>query len=124
MFTYICKVKKKQALFSFSMMIVVLFSMLFQSFHSYEHLSKEFSQEIFQHKYDLHKTEFTHQHKAFDHCFVCEFTFSTFLPSTFSTFEFNSATKKFGYSHYYSSKNNEYFKGSLFALRAPPTFIV
>lgn len=124
MFTYICKVKKKQALLSFSMMIVVLFSMLFQSFHSYEHLSKEFSQEIFYHKYDLHKTEFTHQHKAFDHCFVCEFTFSNFLPSVFSIFEFKFATNPIGYSYYYSNKNNEYFKGSLFLLRAPPLAFV
>lgn len=124
MFPYICKVKKKQAIFNFSLMIVVLFSMLFQSFHSYKHLSKELSQEICHHKYSLHKTEFTHQHNGFDHCFICEFTFSNYIPTEFSFFEFKLATIPTGYSYYYSSENSQYFKGSFFSLRAPPSNIV
>ncbi|MFI0492139.1 MAG: hypothetical protein ACH345_11650, partial [Flavobacterium sp.] len=90
--------KKKLILINFTLMIVVLFSILFQSFHSYEHLAKELSQEICHHKYNLHKTEFTHQHNNFEHCSICEFTFSNYIPTDFSLFEFKLATIPAGVS--------------------------
>ena len=124
MFPYICKVKKKQVLFNFSMMFVVLFSILLQSFHSYEHLSKQLSQDICHHKFNLHKTELTHQHNTFDHCYVCEFTFSNYIPSAFSLFEFKIVTIPIENSHYYSDESIQYFNGSFFSLRAPPPNIV
>lgn len=124
MFPYICIVKKKLILINFNLMIVVLFSILFQSFHSYQHLEKELSQEICHHKYHLHKTELTHQHNSFEHCSLCEFTFSNYIPTGFSTFEFKLAVFPTRISNYYFKENTKYFKGSFFSLRAPPSFIV
>jgi len=124
MFPYLCKVKKKLVQINFTLMIVVLFSILFQSFHSYEHLAKELSQEICHHKYKLHKTEFTHQHTSYERCSICEFTFSNYIPNDFSTFEFKLAAFPTSVSCYYFKENTQYFKGSFFSLRAPPSFIV
>ncbi len=124
MFPYICKVKKKLVLINFTLMIVVLFSILFQSIHSYEHLATEISQEICHHKNHLHKTEFTHQHNGFEHCSICEFTFSTSIPTHFPTFEFKIAAIPAGISNFYFKENTQYFNGSYFSLRAPPIFNV
>jgi len=117
-------VKKKQIILNFALMLVVLFSMLFQSFHSYTHLVKQLSQEICHHKYNLHKTQFTHHHNTLEHCFVCEFTFSSFIRTEISHFEFKNIIVPTGYSIFKSREITQFFKGSLFALRAPPIFIV
>ncbi len=124
MFPYICKVKKKLILINFTLMIVVLFSILFQSIHSYEHFSKELSQEICHHKYHLHKTEFSHQHNNFEHCFVCHFSVSSFVASDIHHYEFQKVSFSTGYFFFKSRQITQFFKGSLFALRAPPIFIV
>ena len=124
MFLTFASMKKKQVIINFSLMLAVLFSMLFQSFHSYEHLSKQLSEEVCHHKYNLHKTEINHQHKGFDHCFLCEFTLSTFIATEISFFEYKSAIIFTANSLYYSNENAQFFKGSLFSLRAPPSFIV
>lgn len=116
--------KKRQFIINFSLMIAVLFSMLFQSFHSYEHLSKKLSEKFCNHKYNLNKTEINHQHKGFDHCFLCEFTLSTFIATEISFFEYKSPILFTANYLYYSNENAQFFKGSLFSLRAPPSCIV
>jgi hypothetical protein len=64
-------------------MAAVLFTMLGQSIHSFSHLHQLFSEKECHHKY-TGQTEISHQHHPFDHCFVCEFTFGTFLsPNSF-----------------------------------------
>jgi hypothetical protein len=115
--------KNMTKIISFFFMIAVLFSMLLQSFHSYEHLVKQLSEKKCYHKYNSSK-EITHQHHNFDHCFVCNFTLSTFISSDISNFEFQKIIIPSGYSLLNSRKITQFFKGSLFALRAPPIFIV
>ncbi len=117
------KMKKMAKIISFFFMIAVLFSMLLQSVHSYEHLAKQLSEKKCYHKYNSSK-EITHQHHNFDHCFVCNFTLSTFISSDISNFEFQKIIIPSGYSLLNSRKITQFFKGSLFALRAPPIFIV
>jgi hypothetical protein len=104
-------------------MFAVLFAMLFQYVHSYEHMTKQLSEKKCYHKYTSSK-EITHQHIHFDHCFVCGFTLSSFLESDISHFEFKKITISSGYSFFKSREITQFFKGSLFALRAPPSFIV
>ena len=104
-------------------MMAVLFSILFQYVHSYEHLAKQLSEKKCSHK-NISSHEITHQHQNFDHCFVCDFTISTFIPSDISNFEFKKIIIPSGYSFFNSREITQFFKGSLFALRAPPSFIV
>ncbi len=104
-------------------MFTVLFSMLFQSIHSYEHLAKQLSEKKCHHKY-VSNQEITHQHHYLDHCYVCNFTLSNFISSDFSSFEFKKTNISLGNSFFQSREITQFFKGSLFALRAPPNFIV
>ena len=104
-------------------MLTVLFAMLFQSAHSYEHLAKQLSEKKCYHNYNS-RQEITHQHISFEHCFVCDFTLSTFISSDISNFEFKKIIIPSGYSFFNSRGITQFFKGSLFALRAPPIFIV
>lgn len=103
-------------------MLAVLFSMLLQSVHSFEHLSKLFSEEKCHHKY-TGKDEITHQHHPFDHCFVCEFTFSSFLEAQTLSFQSHSISREIPY-FFTSTQTTERFSGSAYSLRGPPKFIV
>ena len=115
--------KKQFAIINISLMITVLFAMLFQSLHSYEHLIQNLSEQKCHQKHIGSGTQLTHQHYNSEHCFACEFTFSSFIPSELFTFYFKKATIVYGYSFFNSKEIINYFKGSLFALRAPPIFI-
>ena len=100
-------------------MLTVLFTMLIQSLHSFEHLHEVFDEKECHHKY-TGNTEISHQHHPFDHCFVCEFTFGNFVPTAFYVYK---SIEKQNPIPYFSIDSNEIhlqFKGSLFALRAPP----
>jgi len=115
--------KKKLVILNSFLALAVLFTVLFQSVHSYEHLSQQLSEKKCHHKYTS-KEEITHQHHEFDHCFVCNFTLSSFVSSNISHFEFKNTIISFGHSIFKSKEITQFFKGSLFALRAPPSFIV
>lgn len=116
------KMKKKQLITSLFFAVAILFSILFQSFHGYEHMEKQLSQKECHHKYNS-SSEITHQHKGFDHCFVCEFTFGSYI-----------SPKEFSYQLYPIHKEIPYFfkaeetilsfSGSLYSLRGPPVSIV
>ena len=112
--------KKKFVILNSFLMIAVLFSMLLQYVHSYEHLAKQLSEKECAHKY-ISSHEITHQHHDFDNCFICNFTVSTFISSSIPVFEFKKIIFPIEYSLFNSRKITQFFKGSLFALRAPPT---
>jgi hypothetical protein len=115
--------KKRFVIVNLFLVFAVLFAMLFQSVHSYEHVTKQLAEKQCHHKYASSK-EITHQHHAYDHCFICSFTLSSFVGSDFSHFEFKKITFPSGYTFFKSRGITQFFKGSLFALRAPPSFIV
>jgi len=115
--------KKKFVILKSFLIFAVLLAMLFQSVHSYEHLAKQLSEKECSHKY-ISSQEITHQHHNFDNCFVCNFTVSTFISSGITVFEFKKVIFPTGYSLFNSREITQFFKGSLFALRAPPSFIV
>jgi hypothetical protein len=104
--------------------LVVLLAILFQSFDAMSHLEKQFSEKHCNHIYNHHKTEVNHAHEGFEHCFTCEFTFSNFIPAPKTTFISPKVEVATQYSFFYSKEITQYFRGSLFALRAPPSFIV
>lgn len=103
--------------------LVVLLAILFQSFDAMSHLKEKFSKEHCQHEYNHSKTELHHGHHVLDHCFVCEFAFSSFISPLKTTFATQKVQVESKYSLYYSKEITQFFRGSLFALRAPPSFI-
>jgi hypothetical protein len=103
--------------------LIVLFAILFQSFDAIGHLEKQFSEKHCHHVYNHHKTEAGHAHEGFDHCFTCEFAFSSFITPSKTTFTVPKVQVVTKYSSFYSREITQSFRGSLFALRAPPSFI-
>lgn len=118
---YLQSMKKKFALINLLLMITVLLSMLFQSLHSYEHLTAHFSNEKCHQKHDFSKPQITHQHNYFDKCFVCDFTLSHFDDPGLQSFSFPKVVVISEQVTIYTSQSNTYFIGSLYNLRGPPT---
>jgi hypothetical protein len=114
--------KKKQLLYHFFFAIALLFSIVFQSFHGYEHLEQQFSQKVCYHKHDSNRAEVTHQHKGFEHCLVCEFTFSSYVTPENQTFYFNASHKEIPYFFADTPKILS-FTGSLYSHRGPPVWV-
>ena len=115
--------KKKFVILNSFLVFAVLFAMLFKYVHSYEHLAKQLSEKECSHKY-ISSQEITHKHHNFDNCFVCNFTVSTFISSGITVYIFKKIIFPTGSSLFNSREITQFFKGSLFALRAPPSFIV
>jgi len=115
--------KRKQLILSFSLGLTVLFSILIQSFHSYEHLEKQLSHKFCVHDHSKNKVEFTHQHKVFEHCAVCQFAFGSCLQAKLTAYHFFSAFQSI---HFLDLKKEEIisFSGCLYTHRGPPACIV
>ena len=117
-------VMKKNYIISLFFGLAVLLAIVLQSMHAFNHIEQELSAKECHHKYAKNKTEFTHAHHNNEHCFVCEFAFSSSLKSDFFAFYFKKIRIPVSYSFFYSKEITQSFRGSLFALRAPPSFIV
>ncbi|WP_166638157.1 hypothetical protein [Flavobacterium chryseum] len=112
--------KKKIIFINFLMSLTVLFSMLFQTVHSYEHVYKQLTEKHCDHKYSAHHKQITHAHSVENNCPVCHFTFSTFIPNAFHSLSFQNVNVVSTPVFFYKTAASTFFKGSLFALRAPP----
>lgn len=100
-------------------MLSVLFAILFQSVHSYEHfLGAEIAlHQVDSQDQDLHQNGHNHQK-----CFVCEFTFNNFVATEFTSFSFSNSFEVIAYNFFYS-ENPFLFVGSPTSLRGPPVSI-
>lgn len=112
--------KKKIIILNISLILTVLFSLLFQSVHSYEHfLDQEHSLAV--HSDDPNAKEI----KILDHnhekCFVCEFTLGSFIATEFTCF--TSQLRQVPLSKLYLNEQETpvLFCGSLYAHRGPPS---
>jgi hypothetical protein len=111
--------KKRIVIVNAGLMIAVLFSILIQSWHSYTHLAKQISEKECLHEYKSSK-EITHQHEAFENCFVCAFALSSFIGSETISFEFKRTAIDLAIPFSTSRIFPSFFKGALFSLRGPP----
>jgi hypothetical protein len=112
--------KNKFVFINLALSVAVLFSILFQSVHGYEHWTKQVSEKKCQHEHHS-DTELTHPHEAFEKCFVCAFAFSSGItPDSFS-YEFQKTALDLATPFNISRAFPSFFKGALFSLRAPPT---
>ncbi len=114
--------KKKVLHIHFSLVIAILFSILFQSFDSYAHFKKEAAESKCVHE-NTSKHEITHQHHPVEHCFVCKFSFSTAINSAFLVLLTQNQPvenqTKFCYSEVFKT-----FSENSNPLRGPPVFNV
>lgn len=95
-------------------------AILLQSFHTFQHLEQFVSEKHCHHKYALNKTEINHAHVGFEHCFSCEFTFSSSLEikTTLISLKYNSLYLKPTFLN--TSESILFYSGSSFSLRGPP----
>jgi hypothetical protein len=110
--------KKNKLIISLSLAIAVLFSILFQSIHTYQHLEKQLAQKQCHHKYTS-SSEITHQHHAIDHCYVCEFSFGSYVSPNQISYQLHSTYKEIPY-FIIAEDTVLSFSGSLYSLRGPP----
>lgn len=98
--------------------LLVLFSILFQSLHSIEHLAKQFSEGSCYHKYS-DKATLNHSH-YWEKCHACEFAFSNYTKIKIAKISFlkNPIFCQLSFYHYKDKIN--YYSGSSFSLRGPP----
>jgi hypothetical protein len=115
--------KKKQLIINLFFAIALLFSIVFQSFHGYEHLEKKLSEKACYHKNDSNKAELTHQHRGFEHCLLCEFTSSSYISPTDFSCQLYTPYKEIPY-FFADSETVLSFSGSLYSHRGPPICIV
>lgn len=112
--------KKKIALVNLLMSVTVLFTMLFQTVHSYEHFFSQLKEKHCEHHTSANQKEITHSHSIDNQCSVCHFAFSTFIPNSFQAISFQNLKIETQSVFLYTTSVSIFFKGSLFSLRAPP----
>ncbi|WP_417942847.1 hypothetical protein [Flavobacterium sp. RS13.1] len=115
--------KRRQLITGFSLGLMVLFSILFQSIHSYEHISQQFSEKKCHHNYKDANGEITHQHHNDDSCYICHFAFGSYINPEKIAFQFFSHQHEIPYFFGFSESIIS-FSGSLYTLRGPPLAIV
>jgi hypothetical protein len=112
--------KKKFILINVLLSVAVLFSILFQSVHSYEHHSEQLEIKKCNHQHLKNKTQINHSHQSIDNCFTCGFSLGFFTTTVPAVFEFHQNASVANVVISYFQSHFSFFKGSLFALRAPP----
>jgi len=115
--------KKKQLILSVSFALTVLFSILFQSIHSYEHIVKQLSEKQCHHDYSDPNGEITHQHHNYDLCYVCNFVLGSYIVPEQFAFQFPAFMTDIPYFFSLSEKIYSFYE-SPYLLRGPPQTIV
>lgn len=113
------QMKQKLPILNVALMLTVLFAILFQSLHSYEHLVEHHPKSEIDHRAENSEKGFhqnTHDHEK---CFACEFVFSSFVGASFTTYSFDLAFEAVCYNFSYN-ETPSFFSGSLLSLRGPP----
>lgn len=105
------------------MSLIVLSAMLFQTLHSYEHVYRQLTEKHCEHHTSANQKQITHSHSVDTQCHICHFSFSTFIPNSFQTLFFQKIQFETVAVFEYTKSVSTFFKGSLFALRAPPALV-
>ena len=114
--------KKKIIHINFSLVIAIIFSILFQSFDSYSHFKSEFSEPKCVHE-STSKHEITHQHHSAEHCFICKFSFSAAVTYDFFVFKTHNKPVEIPNNFFCSEVYLSFLENSN-PLRGPPFFNV
>ena len=115
--------KKKFKILSFFLPLVVVFAILFPAIHSYEHIqSHNTSHKSIKLQFHTNKADLKVHDHATEECAICHFKFSPVATFSFYCFQFYKNSAFIHTTPFYSNSFSEFFKGSLFSLRAPPVF--
>lgn len=113
---------KNKNLISKLLLFSLVASFLLQTGHSYEHFFLEPIREICKHESSNNsKKQITHAHELVEQCKVCSFSVSSFIENSFDVFALTDFVGKPIHSTFKLDQNIPFYKGSLFALRAPPS---
>lgn len=115
--------KRKQLISSVFLALTLLFSILFQSIHSYEHIVKQLSEKQCHHNYNDPSGEITHQHHDYELCYVCHFVFGSYIVPQEFAFQFHTCNLEIPY---FFSLSEKIFSLSErpYLLRGPPEALV
>lgn len=113
--------KKKFIIINVLLSMAVLFSILLQSVHYYEHHSEQITTKH-SHQHSKNKTEINNDHSISEKCFTCDFSFSSFTTADFYVFQFHKNIPVKTCISFFTPQSSSFFKGSFFSLRAPPLF--
>lgn len=102
--------------------LVVVFAILFPAIHSYEHIQSHNATAKTAVYHHTDKSQFKVHDHSNEECAICHFKFSPVGTFGFTTFQFYKNSTLIPYVPFYSKSYAPFFKGSLFALRAPPIF--
>ncbi|SHL76162.1 hypothetical protein SAMN05444366_1464 [Flavobacterium saccharophilum] len=115
--------KKKFKILSLFLPLVVVFAILFPAIHSYEHIQNHnSSHKSIKLQFHTNKADLKVHDHSNEECAICHFKFSPVATFTFDCFQFYKNSALIHTTHFYSKSFSEFFKGSLFSLRAPPVF--
>lgn len=107
-----------------SLVMTVLFSILFQSLHTYEHFVKQFADKECHHKKNNSgEPEITHQHHSQDDCKVCHFSFGSYITPKVIAYNLHSNFKQVAYFHG-TQEGIFIFSGSMYSHRGPPIYFI
>jgi septin family protein len=112
--------KKNTVFINVILTVAILFSIVFQSLHSYEHHSEQLTIKKCVHKHSNNKTQIQHSHQSIENCFTCGFTFSFSTTTVPAFFEFSQNSKVVSVLFSYFQPHFSFYKGSSFSLRGPP----
>ena len=113
--------KKSVSILKLLLPIIVLFAILFPAIHSYEHIHGHTSAHKTYIKYDSNKSEFRLQGHNNEQCALCHFKISPAATFSFPIFSFLKCNTIDSFVAFYPKAYSNFFKGALFALRAPPS---
>jgi hypothetical protein len=114
--------KSKQLIIRLFFALALLTSIVVQSLHGFEHLEKQFSQKVCEHK-QLNSTELTHQHKGFEQCMVCAISFQSGIATTHFQYQLVSVSEVAA-RFFFNFPTVISFSGSSYSLRGPPEYNV
>jgi hypothetical protein len=116
------EMKKKRIIINVFLSMTVLFSILFQSIHSYEHNSEQNPAKLSNQPHSKNKVETSNKHNVSEKCFICNFNFYSFTTAAFFVFQFHLNSTVRTVPLFFSHQHSSFFTGSFFSLRAPPLF--
>lgn len=114
--------KKKGVILNVLLTLIILFPILFQVVHIYEHHSEQNQNKQEVVTSTSSEDQLTADHTVSDNCFVCDYKFTVHTVASIAIYTFFIGCFVATSLLFYSPKPVAFYAGSLFSLRAPPQF--
>lgn len=114
--------KNKKSIINVFLSLAVLFAIVLQNVHAYEHHFHQNTEQLVKIKTTTNKSTISNGHDFVEKCNLCDFHFSSFTAINFSSIEYFTAKATVYSVAFYHQIFPSVFNGSFFSLRAPPLF--